>query len=181
MGWSNSTSSVCASTTCAPLNATSKPSCILQAELGGEGAQSLNRTTRRQNQADARTLRREQGLARTGRDDLLVVRESAVDIERDRLDSHGAYPFSSLRSWDYPYPPHAICRGSCGFPWGQRLTPRLGAAPPYSALESIPRPGRCEGTSNAMRPGLETSISKPGRQARGSGRVRPTAYLRVAR
>ena len=103
---------------------------VLQVELGGEGAQPLNRTARRQNQADAQALRRQQGLARTGVMTFLSFVSVPSISSAIAWTSHGACPFSSLRSWDYPYPPHAICRRELRLSLGAKADAPPGSSAP---------------------------------------------------
>ena len=65
---------------------------VLKVELLGQGAKAPCRTARSQNELDARLLRREQLLARTRADDLLVVGKRTVDIHCDGFDCHICLP-----------------------------------------------------------------------------------------
>ena len=61
---------------------------VMKVELLRQGVQPPCGTARSQNELNARLLRREQLLARTRADDLLVVGERTVDIHCDGFDCH---------------------------------------------------------------------------------------------
>ena len=61
---------------------------VLKVELLGQGVKTPYGTARGQDELNARLLRREQLLARTRADDLLVVGERTVDIHRNGFDCH---------------------------------------------------------------------------------------------
>ena len=65
---------------------------VLKVELLRQGVQPPCGTARSQDELNARLLRREQLLARTRADDLLVVGERTVDIHCDGFDCHICLP-----------------------------------------------------------------------------------------
>ena len=65
---------------------------VLKVELLRQGVQPPCGATRSQDELNARLLRREQFLARTRADDLLVVGERTVDIHCDGFDCHICLP-----------------------------------------------------------------------------------------